>query len=162
MMMIMIMIIPWGEGEKEIESLMFSIPCRFSSNVLRDRTIGTENASTYPSTHVSTHPVVVVVLWYLSLACALHHVSHLLYAQFVSQMSFSFLHLQGLLNGSLESRGVGTDNLTDLVAVLEEQESRHGANGQLLRDLWELIDVDFVEFGGGEFVCESVDERRGG
>lgn len=77
-------------------------------------------------------------------------------------MSFSFLHLQGLLNGSLESRWVGTDNLTDLVAVLEEQESRHSANGQLLRDLWELIDVDFVEFGGGEFVGESVDERRGG
>lgn len=51
--------------EKEKESLMFSIPCRFSSNVLRDRTIGTENASTYPSTHVSTHPVVIVVLWYL-------------------------------------------------------------------------------------------------
>lgn len=72
------------------------------------------------------------------------------------------LQLQGLLNGSLESRWVGTDNLTDLVAVLEEQESRHGANGQLLRDLWELIDVDFVEFGGGEFVGESVDERRGG
>lgn len=98
----------------------------------------------------------------LSLACALHHVSHLLYAQFVSQMSSSFLHLQGLLNGSLESRWVGTNNLTDLVAVLEEQESRHGADGQLLRDLWELIDVDFVEFGGGEFVGESVDERRGG
>lgn len=54
------------EREKEIESLVFSIPCRFSSNVLRDRTIGTENASTYPSTHVSTHPVVVVVLWHLS------------------------------------------------------------------------------------------------
>lgn len=54
------------EREKEKESLMFSIPCRFSSNVLRDRTIGTENASTYPSAHVSTHPIVVVVLWYLS------------------------------------------------------------------------------------------------
>lgn len=75
-------------------------------------------------------------------------------------MSSSFLHLQGLLNGSLESRWVGTDNLTDLVAVLEEQESRHGANGQLLRDLWELIDVDFVEFGGGEFVGEFADLWR--
>lgn len=54
-----------------------------------------------------------------------------------------------LLDGGLESSGVGTNNGSDLLAVLEEDESGHGANAELLGDLGDLVDVDLVEAGAG-------------
>lgn len=53
----------------------------------------------------------------------------------------------------LESRGVGTDDLLDLVAALEDDEGGHGADADLLGDLGLLVDVDLEEVdllaGGG-------------
>ena len=64
-----------------------------------------------------------------------------------------------LLDSGLESGGVGTDDLADLVAVLEEEESGHGADGLLLGDLGDLVDVDLVEAGVGVVVGEPVGGR---
>ena len=60
-------------------------------------------------------------------------------------------HLHVLLDGGLEGSGVGTDNGSDLLAVLEEHEGGHGTDAQLLGDLGKLVDVDLVEAGAG--VC---------
>lgn len=65
-------------------------------------------------------------------------------------------HLQVLLDGGLESLGVGTDDLADLFAVLEEQEGGHGADAEFLGDVWDLVDVDLVEAGVGVGVGEPV------
>lgn len=67
---------------------------------------------------------------------------------------------RGLLNGSLKSNRVGTNDLLDLLAVLEEQESGHGADGVLLSDLGDLVDVDLVEAGVGVVVGEPVLRSR--
>jgi hypothetical protein len=73
--------------------------------------------------------------------------------------SFRRLHLCGGLavvglDGRLEGLGVGADDLADLVAVLEEEESGHGADAELLRNVGDLVDVDLVEarvgVGAGE------------
>ena len=63
--------------------------------------------------------------------------------------------LQSLLNSGLEGVWVGTYNLSNLLSILEEEERRHGANGELLSDIWNLVDVDLVEFGLRELVGES-------
>lgn len=59
-----------------------------------------------------------------------------------------------LLDGGLESDRVGANDLADLAAVLEEQESGHGAHALLLGDLGDLVDVDLVEAGVGVVVGE--------
>jgi hypothetical protein len=59
--------------------------------------------------------------------------------------------LHVLLDGSLEGRRVGTNNGSDLLSVLEEHESGHGADAQLLGDLGKLVDVNLVEASAG--VC---------
>lgn len=46
-----------------------------------------------------------------------------------------------------ESTLIGADDLTDLLAVLEEHEGWHGANVQLLGEVGNLVNVDLVEFG---------------
>ena len=61
-----------------------------------------------------------------------------------------------LLNTFLQRRRISTNNLLDLLAILEKHKSRHGAHAQFLRDLWDLVDVDFVETGVGEFVRKSA------
>jgi hypothetical protein len=61
-----------------------------------------------------------------------------------------------LLNSGLKSNRVGANDLADLLAVLEEQESGHGADGLLLGDLGDLVDVDLVEAGVGVVVGEPV------
>ena len=63
-----------------------------------------------------------------------------------------------LLDGGLESLGVCADDLANLLAVLEQQESGHGANAELLGDVWDLVDVELVEAGVGVGVGEP-DER---
>jgi hypothetical protein len=61
-----------------------------------------------------------------------------------------------LLDSGLKSDRVGANDLADLLAVLEQQESGHGADGLLLRDLGDLVDVDLVEAGVGVVVGEPV------
>lgn len=61
-----------------------------------------------------------------------------------------------LLDGSLDGRRVGTNDLGDLLAVLEEEESWHGADTQLLRDIGELVNVDLVELDTRVFLCKSA------
>lgn len=50
-----------------------------------------------------------------------------------------------VLDGGLERGRVRTNNLADLLAVLEEEESGHGADGELLSDVWKLVYVELVE-----------------
>lgn len=63
-----------------------------------------------------------------------------------------------LLDGSLERLWVGTDNGLDwlLAVTLEEEEGWHGADRELLCDLWDLVDVDLVEADVGVCVGEPV------
>lgn len=58
-------------------------------------------------------------------------------------------NLHVLLDSGLEGSGVGTNNGSDLLAVLEEDESGHGADAELLGDLGNLVDIDLVEAGAG-------------
>jgi hypothetical protein len=60
------------------------------------------------------------------------------------------------LDSGLEGNGVGADDLADLLAVLVEEESGHGAHALLLGDLGDLVDVDLVEAGVGVVVGEPV------
>jgi hypothetical protein len=60
------------------------------------------------------------------------------------------------LDSSLKSLGVRADNLSYLVAVLEQQKGRHGADTEFLSDIGDLIDVDLVEAGGGVGVGEPL------
>lgn len=64
---------------------------------------------------------------------------------------------QVALDSGLEGLGVRADDLGDLLAVLEQQEGGHGADAELLRDVWDLVDVELVEAGGGVFVGEPVE-----
>jgi hypothetical protein len=50
-----------------------------------------------------------------------------------------------LLDARLDSLGVCADNLADLLAVLEEDESRHGADTEFLRNIGDFVDVELVE-----------------
>jgi len=47
-----------------------------------------------------------------------------------------------LLDGLLESGGVGADDLLGLLALLEEEEGGHGADAKLLAHVGDLIDVN--------------------
>lgn len=59
-----------------------------------------------------------------------------------------------LLDGGLEGLGVGTDDLADLLAVLEQDEGGHGADAEFLGDLGDLVDIELVEAGVGVRVRE--------
>jgi len=56
-------------------------------------------------------------------------------------------HLEVVLDRSLERTGVGTNDLLNLLAILEEHESRHSADRELLGDIGNLIYVELVEAG---------------
>lgn len=62
-----------------------------------------------------------------------------------------------VLDSSLQSRRVHAHNLSDLLSILEEQESRHGANTEFLGDIGALVDVKFNEVDVGVFLTPSVD-----
>ena len=49
------------------------------------------------------------------------------------------------LDGSLESLGVGADDLADLVAALEQKEGGHSADAELLGNVGNLVDVELEE-----------------
>lgn len=53
-------------------------------------------------------------------------------------------------------------DLGDLFPVLEEDKSGHGADAQFLGDVGDLVDVEFVEAGGGVGVGELDDFRGDG
>lgn len=59
-----------------------------------------------------------------------------------------------LLDGGVEGGRVGADDLLDLLAVLEDEESGHGADGVLLGGLGDLVDVNLVEARVGVVVGE--------
>jgi hypothetical protein len=65
-------------------------------------------------------------------------------------------YLQVGLDSRLKRSRVRTHNLANLLAVLEEHDSRHGADGELLRDVWDFVDVELVEARVGVLVGESV------
>jgi hypothetical protein len=67
-----------------------------------------------------------------------------------------FLCLGVLLDAGLDGLGVCADNLTNLLAVLEEDEGGHGANTELLCNVGDLIDVELVEAGFGVLLGESA------
>lgn len=50
-----------------------------------------------------------------------------------------------LLDARFDGLGVRADDLTDLLAVLEEYESGHGADAELLRNVGDLVDIELVE-----------------
>lgn len=50
-----------------------------------------------------------------------------------------------LSDSSTDSRGVGTTDDLDLLAVKEEEEGRHSGDAVLSGDIGEFIDVDLVE-----------------
>ena len=66
--------------------------------------------------------------------------------------------LHVVLDRSLEGRWVRTDDLTDLLAILEEHERRHGADGEFLCDLGDLVNVELVEACVG--VCVGEPRRN--
>ena len=84
---------------------------------------------TIPSQRLTLHPISSSPMLQRA-----HHVLMLLY-----------IDLDVGLDGSLKRLWVGTDHLTNLLAVLEQEESRHGADTELLGDVWDLIDVELVE-----------------
>jgi hypothetical protein len=63
-------------------------------------------------------------------------------------------------DGGLEGLGVRTDDLADLLAVLEQEEGGHGADAEFLRNVGDLVDVDLVEAGVGVLLRESVASVR--
>jgi len=50
-----------------------------------------------------------------------------------------------LLNRLLQFGGVSSDNLLNLLAVLENHKRRHSTNAVFLSDFREIIDIDFQE-----------------
>lgn len=50
-----------------------------------------------------------------------------------------------LLDQGLESAGVGTNKLVGSLAVLEDEESRHGADVELRSDVGDLLHVELEE-----------------
>jgi hypothetical protein len=50
-----------------------------------------------------------------------------------------------LLDTGLDSLGVCANDLANLLTALEEDESRHGADAEFLRNVGDLVDVELVE-----------------
>lgn len=50
-----------------------------------------------------------------------------------------------LLHCRFEGLFIGAYNLADLLAVLKEQEGRHGAHAELVSHVWDIVDVELVE-----------------
>jgi hypothetical protein len=69
----------------------------------------------------------------------------------------SCLLSQLLLNSSFQRPLIRAHDLSDLLAVLEEQEGRHGPDTQLLRYVAHFVDVDFEELGLWVFFAELGD-----
>jgi len=112
--------------------------------------------------YLAIRPSFVYLLSLLKEKCRSNHCSlemlHLhLFVSWSVVVVVQFWNLQILLNCSLQCVGIGTDHLSDLLAILEQQERRHGADPQLLSNIGCLVDVDLVEFGVFVFFRELGD-----
>lgn len=58
------------------------------------------------------------------------------------------------LDSGQEGLGVGAHDLGNLVAALEQQECRHGADTEFLGDIGDFVDVDLEEACVGELFGE--------
>ena len=65
-----------------------------------------------------------------------------------------------LLNSSFQCPLIRTHDLPDLLAVLEEQEGRHGSDAQLLRYIAHFVDVNLEELGLWVLFAELGDLGR--
>lgn len=63
------------------------------------------------------------------------------------------------LNCNLDGLRVCSYNLADRGRVLEEVESRHGADAQLLRNIGNLVDIQLVELNVGILFRKSEIEE---
>ena len=63
---------------------------------------------------------------------------------------------QTILNRSLQCLDIGTNDLTDLLTTLEQDECGHGADSESGSDLGQIVDVDLAEEGGGVLLGESA------
>jgi hypothetical protein len=61
-----------------------------------------------------------------------------------------------LLDAGLNGLRVCAHDLTDLLAVLEEDKGGHGADTELLRNVGDLVDVELVEACVGVLLREPV------
>lgn len=61
-----------------------------------------------------------------------------------------------LSDSRLNGRRRSTHDLINLLAISEEGKSRHGAHTEFLRNIWKLIDVEFVEADIGVFRLVAV------
>ena len=77
-----------------------------------------------------------------------------------SPSSLVFRFSQMLLNSSFQRLLIRTHDLPNLLAVLEEQESRHGSDTQLLRYITHFVDVNLEELGLWVLFAESGDLGR--
>jgi len=59
--------------------------------------------------------------------------------------SLKLRFFDGSFNSSFQRPGVGTDHLTDLLAALEDEESRHCADAEILSDIRNFVDVELDE-----------------
>lgn len=66
------------------------------------------------------------------------------------------LCLEVVLDSGLEGLGVGTNDLGNLVAVLEKDEGGHGADAELSCNLGEFVDVELVEARAGVLLGEPT------
>lgn len=66
------------------------------------------------------------------------------------------IYLDDALDGSFESSRVGSYNLLDLLAILEDEECGHSADTQLGGNICDFIDIDLDEMGIGELLGEPV------
>ena len=62
-----------------------------------------------------------------------------------------------VFDSSLQSRRVHTHHLSNLLSILEEQESRHGANAEFLRNVGALVDVKLDKVDVGVLLAPGVD-----
>lgn len=63
--------------------------------------------------------------------------------------------LDMILDRGFERDRVRTDDLSHLLAVLEEHECRHRADGEFLRDVWDFVYVELEEARVGVLAGES-------
>jgi hypothetical protein len=63
-----------------------------------------------------------------------------------------------ILDGRQQRLRIRPHNLLNLLLVLEDQEGRHGADTELLRDIRNFIDVELDEVGTGEFFGEPLSD----
>jgi hypothetical protein len=73
---------------------------------------------------------------------------------FAGRLGLCTLCLEVVLNSSLEGLGVGTNDLGNLVAVLEKEEGGHSADTEVCCDIGKFVDVELVEARVGVLLGE--------